>query len=207
MAVPSVCLVVLDGWALAPAGPGNAISLADTPVMDRLWATYPHAQLRTCGPDVGLPPGQMGNSEVGHLNLGAGAIVKQDLLRIDEALAAREFPEVLRQAMRGAPRVHLIGLVSDGGVHASIEHLEALVELGRAEGWPISSCTRSPTGATRCPQRRRVSGSGGGLGRRADRLGDRALLRDGPRPALGPRGAGLRPARARDGGASRRRRG
>jgi len=134
VAVPSVCLVVLDGWALAPAGPGNAISLADTPVMDRLWATYPHAQLRTCGPDVGLPPGQMGNSEVGHLNLGAGAIVKQDLLRIDEALAAGEFPEVLRQAMRGAPRVHLIGLVSDGGVHASIEHLEALVELGRAEG-------------------------------------------------------------------------
>jgi 2,3-bisphosphoglycerate-independent phosphoglycerate mutase len=132
--VPSVCLVVLDGWALAPAGPGNAISLADTPVMDRLWGTYPHARLRTSGPDVGLPPGQMGNSEVGHLNLGAGAVVKQDLLRIDEALEAREFPSVLREAMRGAPRVHLIGLVSDGGVHSSIEHLEALVELGRSEG-------------------------------------------------------------------------
>ncbi|UGS35219.1 2,3-bisphosphoglycerate-independent phosphoglycerate mutase [Capillimicrobium parvum] len=132
--VPAVCLVVLDGWGLAPDGPGNAISQADTPVMDRLWATYPHAQLRTSGPDVGLPPGQMGNSEVGHLNLGAGAVVKQDLLRIDEALAAREFPGVLREAMRESERVHLIGLVSDGGVHSSIEHLEALVELGRSEG-------------------------------------------------------------------------
>jgi len=132
--VPSVCLVVLDGWGLAPGGPGNAISLAETPVMDRLWAAYPHAQLRTSGPDVGLPPGQMGNSEVGHLNLGAGAIVKQDLLRIDEALAAHEFPDVLRSAMRDTDRVHLIGLVSDGGVHSSIEHLEALVALAREEG-------------------------------------------------------------------------
>ncbi len=129
---------MLDGWALAPPGPGNAVSQAATPVMDDLWARYPHAQLRTSGPDVGLPPGQMGNSEVGHLNLGAGAVVKQDLLRIDEALLAGGPVEnpVLRDAMASAERVHLIGLVSDGGVHSSIEHLEALVRLGREVGVP-----------------------------------------------------------------------
>jgi 2,3-bisphosphoglycerate-independent phosphoglycerate mutase len=135
--VPSAVLVVLDGWGLAPAGPGNAIELADTPVMDRLSARYPHAQLRTSGPDVGLPPGQMGNSEVGHLNLGAGAVVKQDLLRIDEALLGHRIDnDVLRAAMGASERVHLIGLVSDGGVHSSIEHLEALVALGREVGVP-----------------------------------------------------------------------
>jgi 2,3-bisphosphoglycerate-independent phosphoglycerate mutase len=136
--VPAVCLVVLDGWALAPAGPGNAVALADTPVMDGLWARFPHAQLRTSGPDVGLPPGQMGNSEVGHLNLGAGAVIKQDLLRIDEALLSDppEGNDVLRAALGSAERVHLIGLVSDGGVHSSLEHLQALVALGREVGVP-----------------------------------------------------------------------
>ena len=83
--VPSVCLVVLDGWGLAPEGPGNAVALAETPVMDRIWAEHPHTTLTACGESVGLPAGQMGNSEVGHLNLGAGAIVPQDLARIDKA--------------------------------------------------------------------------------------------------------------------------
>jgi 2,3-bisphosphoglycerate-independent phosphoglycerate mutase len=138
--VPSAVLIVLDGWGLAPPGPGNAVEQAQTPVMDDLWARYPHAQLRTSGPDVGLPPGQMGNSEVGHLNLGAGAVVKQDLLRINEVLDPTH-PHaidnaVLREAMQAAERVHLIGLVSDGGVHSSIEHLEALVDLGRSLGVP-----------------------------------------------------------------------
>jgi hypothetical protein len=85
--VPSVCLVVLDGWGLAPDGPGNAVALADTPVFDRLWAERPHTTLTAKGEAVGLPAGQMGNSEVGHLNLGAGAIVPQDLVRIDAAVA------------------------------------------------------------------------------------------------------------------------
>src|SRR5947209_4897257 len=136
MSFPSVCLVVLDGWGLAPEGPGNAVALADTPVMDRLWATYPHARLRTSGEDVGLPHGQMGNSEVGHLNLGAGAVVKQDLLRIDEAVRDGSFSrnEALVAAMEGAERVHLVGLVSDGGVHSSLEHLEALIAMARARG-------------------------------------------------------------------------
>jgi 2,3-bisphosphoglycerate-independent phosphoglycerate mutase len=133
-AIASVCLVVLDGWGLAPPGPGNAVSLARTPVFDDLWARYPHTELTAWGPAVGLPEGQMGNSEVGHLNLGAGAVVKQDLTRIDEAVAEGGLAEneVLRAAVRDAPRVHLIGLVSDGGVHSGWTHLEALIGLAAA---------------------------------------------------------------------------
>src|SRR5882757_10177449 len=115
--VPSLALVILDGWGLAPPGPGNAVSLAETPVFDDLWARYPHTELSAQGPDVGLPVGQMGNSEVGHLNLGAGAIVKQDLARIDGAIADGSFYEnealvaacaAARESPRG--RLHLLGL-------------------------------------------------------------------------------------------------
>jgi 2,3-bisphosphoglycerate-independent phosphoglycerate mutase len=131
---PCACLVVLDGWGLAEAGPGNAISLADTPVFDELWANYPHTTLTACGRAVGLPEGQMGNSEVGHLNLGAGAVVRQDLVRIDDAIADGSLAqnEILRAAFADAARVHLIGLVSDGGVHSSLQHLLALIALGRS---------------------------------------------------------------------------
>jgi 2,3-bisphosphoglycerate-independent phosphoglycerate mutase len=131
----AVCLVVLDGWGLAEPGPGNAVELADTPVFDELWEKHPHTTLVTYGPAVGLPEGQMGNSEVGHLNLGAGAVVKQDLLRIDEAIEDGSFYE--NEALRAAcdtERLHLLGLVSDGGVHSSLEHLRALVELAGREG-------------------------------------------------------------------------
>ena len=132
----SVCLVVLDGWGLAPDGPGNAVSLADTPVFDALWERYPHTTLTACGGAVGLPDGQMGNSEVGHLNLGAGAIVKQDLTLIDEAARLEAFGgnEVLLAALEGAPRVHLLGLVSDGGVHSSIEHVHGLLQMAAHAG-------------------------------------------------------------------------
>jgi 2,3-bisphosphoglycerate-independent phosphoglycerate mutase len=138
MSVPSVCLVVLDGWGLAPAGEGNAVSLADTPVFDRLWAEHAHTTLTAKGESVGLPAGQMGNSEVGHLNLGAGAIVPQDLARIDAAVEDGSLADndVLREAMEGAERVHLIGLVSDGGVHSSERHLQALIELAARRGVP-----------------------------------------------------------------------
>ena len=131
MTVPSVCLVVLDGWGIAPHGPGNAVSLATTPVFDDLWQRYPHSQLTTWGKAVGLPERQMGNSEVGHLNLGAGAAVKQDLTRIGEAVedGTLAHNDVLRAAVRGAPRVHLIGLVSDGGVHSGWSHVEALIAM------------------------------------------------------------------------------
>jgi 2,3-bisphosphoglycerate-independent phosphoglycerate mutase len=128
-------LVVLDGWGLAEPGPGNAVELADTPVFDELWKKYPHTTLTAWGEAVGLPEGQMGNSEVGHLNLGAGAIVKQDLLRIDETIEDGSFfeNEVLRAACQ-TDRLHLLGLVSDGGVHASMGHLKALIELAAREG-------------------------------------------------------------------------
>jgi 2,3-bisphosphoglycerate-independent phosphoglycerate mutase len=131
VSAPCACLVVLDGWGMAEPGPGNAVSLARTPVFDRLWARFPHTTLTACGEAVGLPEGQMGNSEVGHLNLGAGAIVKQDLVRIGEAIADGALAEnaVLREALTGAARVHLLGLVSDGGVHSSLDHVRALITL------------------------------------------------------------------------------
>ena len=141
--VPSLALIILDGWGLAEPGPGNAISLAETPVFDRLWAEFPHTQLSAQGPDVGLPEGQMGNSEVGHLNLGAGAIVKQDLARIDDAIADGSFFEneallAACERARNSPRgrLHLLGLVSDGGVHSGWEHIEATIELASQEGVP-----------------------------------------------------------------------
>jgi len=143
LAAPSLALVILDGWGLAEPGPGNAISLARTPVFDRLWGEFPRTQLSAQGPDVGLPEGQMGNSEVGHLNLGAGAIVKQDLVRINDAIADGGFfeneallaaCERARRSPRG--RLHLLGLVSDGGVHSGWEHIEAAIELASQEGVP-----------------------------------------------------------------------
>jgi 2,3-bisphosphoglycerate-independent phosphoglycerate mutase len=129
--VPSAVLVILDGWGLADPGPGNAVTLAETPVFDDLWERYPHTELIACGNAVGLPDGQMGNSEVGHMNLGAGAVVKQDLTRIDEAVedGTLRDNEVLVEAMSGTERVHLIGLVSDGGVHSGWKHLRALIGL------------------------------------------------------------------------------
>ncbi len=141
--VPSLALVVLDGWGLAPAGPGNAISQATTPVFDELWSRFPNSTLSASGRDVGLPDGQMGNSEVGHLNLGAGAVVQQDLTRIDDAVADGSFFDnpVLKaacEAARSGPRgrLHLMGLVSDGGVHSGWEHIEACIELAAREGVP-----------------------------------------------------------------------
>jgi 2,3-bisphosphoglycerate-independent phosphoglycerate mutase len=137
---PLVALVVLDGWGCAPAGPGNAVELADTPVFDRLWESFPHTTLKASGEAVGLPPGQMGNSEVGHLTIGAGRVLYQDLMRVNRAIEEGSFSE--NQALRGAflrarergVNVHLLGLVSYGGVHSHIDHLRALLELARREG-------------------------------------------------------------------------
>ena len=135
-----VVLLVLDGWGCAAPGPGNAVSLAATPVYDRLLAAYPHGTLAASGPAVGLPRGQMGNSEVGHLNIGAGRVVYQDLTRITEAIADGGFfaNRVLKQACAKAvgrgSRLHLLGLVSGGGVHSDMEHLKACLELARREG-------------------------------------------------------------------------
>jgi 2,3-bisphosphoglycerate-independent phosphoglycerate mutase len=132
-------LVILDGWGIAPDGPGNAVTQADTPNFDELWATHQTAQLTACGRAVGLPDGQMGNSEVGHLNLGAGSVIRQDLTRIDDAVEDGSFAgnAVLQAAMDAAKksgRLHLMGLVSHGGVHSSERHLKALIELAAREG-------------------------------------------------------------------------
>jgi len=137
--VDPVVLIVMDGWGVAPDGPGNAVALADTPVFDRLWSSFPHGTLDASGEAVGLPHGQMGNSEVGHLNIGAGRVVYQDLTRISKAIEDGSFfaNRVLVQAMAKAAgrdsRLHLMGLVSDGGVHSDMGHLKACLELARRE--------------------------------------------------------------------------
>jgi 2,3-bisphosphoglycerate-independent phosphoglycerate mutase len=135
-----VALVILDGWGLAPPGPGNAVDLAETPVFDRLWETCPHTTLKASGEAVGLPPGQMGNSEVGHLTIGAGRVPFQDLVRINRAIDDGSFFEnpalvgAFERARDRGGNVHLLGLVSHGGVHSHIEHLQALLELSRRQG-------------------------------------------------------------------------
>jgi 2,3-bisphosphoglycerate-independent phosphoglycerate mutase len=137
---PLVALVVLDGWGCAPPGPGNAVELAETPVFDALWARYPHTTLDASGESVGLPAGQMGNSEVGHLTIGAGRVVDQDFMRINHAIERSDFfdNEALVSAFRRARErdgnVHLLGLVSSGGVHSHLDHVRALLELARREG-------------------------------------------------------------------------
>ncbi len=138
--VPLVALIILDGWGEAPPGPGNAISLADTPVYDRLRATYPHTVIKCSGSAVGLPDGQMGNSEVGHLTIGSGRILKQSLQRLNDDVESGALleNEVLQAAFERARErggnVHLLGLVSYGGVHSHIDHLRGLFELAKQQG-------------------------------------------------------------------------
>jgi 2,3-bisphosphoglycerate-independent phosphoglycerate mutase len=130
-----VALVILDGWGCAPPGPGNAVELAETPVFDRLWAELPRSHLKASGEAVGLPPGQMGNSEVGHLTIGSGRVLFQDLMRINLAIESGELfenqalVEAFQRAKERGTNVHLLGLVSYGGVHSHIDHLRALLEL------------------------------------------------------------------------------
>ncbi len=134
---PLVTLVILDGWGCAPDGPGNAIALADTPVFDRLWSTFPHTTIVASGEAAGLPPGQMGNSEVGHLTIGAGRRLYQDLMRVNKAIEDGSFFEnaTLRAAFDRGKRVHLLGLVSAGGVHSHIDHLRALLRFAPEKTW------------------------------------------------------------------------
>jgi 2,3-bisphosphoglycerate-independent phosphoglycerate mutase len=134
---PLVALAILDGWGCAPPGRGNAVSLADTPVFDRLWAEYPHTTIKASGEAVGLPPGQMGNSEVGHLTIGAGRVLDQDLQRINRAIEDGSFFEnrALRAAFAKGGDVHLLGLVSHGGVHSHIDHVEALLRFAPERTW------------------------------------------------------------------------
>lgn len=134
---PLVALVILDGWGCAPPGPGNAVALADTPVFDRLWASCPHTTLGASGEAVGLPPGQMGNSEVGHLTIGAGRRLDQDLVRVNRAIEDGSLfeNEVLVSAFDRGESVHLLGLVSHGGVHSHIDHVRALLRFAPTKTW------------------------------------------------------------------------
>ena len=138
--VPLAGLIVLDGWGLNPRPDGNAVAMARTPVMDALMRDCPHATLVTWGESVGLPPGQMGNSEVGHLNLGAGRIVYQDLTKIDRAIEDGSLARnpVLRDALSRTKKrnkaLHFVGLHSPGGVHSHLRHLHALLRIAAEAG-------------------------------------------------------------------------
>ncbi|MDJ1185902.1 2,3-bisphosphoglycerate-independent phosphoglycerate mutase [Roseofilum casamattae] len=137
--ISPVVLVILDGWGYREATDGNAIAAAKTPIMDSLQAAYPNTLIQTSGKAVGLPQGQMGNSEVGHMNIGAGRIVKQELLRISDAVEEGSLLEnpalkkVCQQVKSNESKLHLIGLCSEGGVHSHLDHLFGLLKLAKAQ--------------------------------------------------------------------------
>jgi 2,3-bisphosphoglycerate-independent phosphoglycerate mutase len=139
MAKKSAILIIMDGWGLGKINSSDAIQHAKTPFVSSLYAKYPNSTLITCGEDVGLPEGQMGNSEVGHLNIGAGRVVYQELQRINVAIRDGSFAKnpVLLQAIRKAKtenkKLHLLGLVSDGGVHSHINHLKTIIDCCKSE--------------------------------------------------------------------------
>ncbi|HEU4472760.1 MAG TPA: 2,3-bisphosphoglycerate-independent phosphoglycerate mutase [Flavisolibacter sp.] len=140
MSKRKVILIIMDGWGLGPISSSDAIRNARTPFVSSLYAQYPNTSLTTCGEAVGLPEGQMGNSEVGHLNLGAGRIVYQELQRINVAIRSGEFAanpallQAIRYAKDNSKPLHLLGLVSDGGVHSHINHLKALLDVCSQQG-------------------------------------------------------------------------
>src|SRR4030088_3356585 len=133
-----IVLTVLDGWGYRAETKGNAIALARKPNYDRLLKDFPNTLIHTSGPYVGLPEGQMGNSEVGHMNMGAGRVVFMDVTRLDLMIASGDFFQnaALLDLMKKAAghRLHLLGLASDGGVHAQLTHLYALLEMAKAHG-------------------------------------------------------------------------
>jgi 2,3-bisphosphoglycerate-independent phosphoglycerate mutase len=137
---PVAALVIFDGWGVSSGRASNAILKAKTPTMDRLYATAAHTELDASGESVGLPPGVMGNSEVGHLTIGSGRVIYQDLLRITKAVETRAFARnqiltgAIGKAVAGGKTLHLWGLLSDGSVHSHIEHLIALLDLAAAQG-------------------------------------------------------------------------
>ncbi len=205
--LPAV-LVIMDGFGETGAAKGNAIAAADTPNLDELFGSWPHTDLNASGLAVGLPEGQMGNSEVGHLNIGAGRVVYQELTRINLAIADGSLAEnpVLADAIDGAVAagraVHFMGLLSDGGVHSHRDHLYALLEMAKARGADrifVHALLRRP----RCPtrersrlrrRRRRVLVR---PRRRADCDGHGPLLRHGPGQPVGSRRESVEGHRAR----------
>ncbi|MGM9582871.1 MAG: 2,3-bisphosphoglycerate-independent phosphoglycerate mutase [Phascolarctobacterium sp.] len=135
-----VLLMILDGWGIAPASSSNAATLAKTPNLDKYFANYPHTQLEASGLEVGLPAGQIGNSEVGHLNIGSGRIIYQSLTRISKSITDGDFftnpvlVKVMDEVKASGKALHLLGLLSDGGVHSHITHIIALLEMAKKHG-------------------------------------------------------------------------
>jgi len=139
MSKKSAILIIMDGWGLGKVESADAIRHSRTPFVSSLYSKYPNSTLITCGEDVGLPEGQMGNSEVGHLNIGAGRIVYQELQRINVAIRNGSFAKnqvllnALKKAKSTGKKLHLMGLVSDGGVHSHISHLKAIIDCCASE--------------------------------------------------------------------------
>ena len=185
-----IVLTVLDGWGYRAETKGNAIALARKPAYDELLRKFPNTLIHTSGPYVGLPEGQMGNSEVGHMNIGAGRIVHMDITRIDQLIANKQLESVplFQQAMeRGREKqLHFIGLLSDGGVHSHIQHLFALLEMakrtksGKRFRALLHGRARHP--AAQRPRLRAASAAENArIGRRRNRHAGGPLLRHGPR--------------------------
>ena len=196
-------LTILDGWGYRAETANNAIALARKPTYDKLLREFPNTLIRASEHFVGLPDGQMGNSEVGHLNIGAGRIVQMDITRIDAQIATGEFQKnptivkAMQRAREGGRQLHLFGLVSDGGVHSHQEHLYALLRIAREYGVERVFVHAFMDGRDTLP----TSGAGYIAAARAedarirrgqDRHHQRPLLRHGPRQALGARAQGLR---------------
>ncbi len=196
-------LIILDGWGYAPPSPANAISLARKPNYDKLLAEFPNTLIHTSGRYVGLPTGQMGNSEVGHLNIGAGRIVYMDITKIDLMIENGEFEknpallDAMTKARTGERRLHLFGLLSDGGVHSHQNHLYALLRMAKQNGVDrvfvhafMDGRDTLPTNGAGYIEQLQQKMREYGVGKIATR--ERTLLRDGPRPALGAREESLR---------------
>ena len=195
-------LIIMDGFGLTDPGPGNAVSLAQTPQLDRLFAEYAHTTLSASGLDVGLPAGQMGNSEVGHTNIGGGRVVFQDLPRISRAIETGEFfknpayNKAMDDCLEKGSSLHLYGLLSSGGVHSTVEHLWALLQM--AKDGPGEGLYPRLSGRPGCvPHQRQglcspVRGKVPQDRRGQDRHRHGPLLRHGPRQTLGAAADGLR---------------
>ena len=194
-------LMILDGWGINPEKKGNAVAMARTPVLDDLAGRYPTTRLHCAGEAVGLPAGVMGNSEVGHLNIGAGRVVYQDLVRINKAIEGGAFFENrafldIMSVRRNGSALHLMGLASASGVHSDLSHLEALLETAARQGVERFLFMPSPTAGTAPPTAASATSAGfrKPLRESASALCHhlRPLLCDGPGQAVGPYGRGLR---------------
>ena len=192
----------MDGFGLNDRTEGNAVKAAKTPVLDRLLSENAHTALSASGSDVGLPEGQMGNSEVGHTNIGSGRVVFQDLPRISKAIEDGDFFEnkaynaAMDACLEQGTALHLLGLLSDGGVHSHITHLFALLELAKRKRPYQSLCTCISRRARRAPASgkayvQQLARPVRRIGRRQNRHGSGPVLRHGPRQALGSCRGGL----------------